>query len=268
MSTVTLLRGLRATVLPATAILLASFAASLNGQTPNAGATTNHQSVDKPNGAAQAPAAGANDAKDGVLPIGRVIYAELTQTIDARKAKPGQPIFARATLGVLSHGKVLIAEGARISGHVTEVKARTKDDPESTLGIVFDQAETIDGRNLPLELTVQAIGVGSLRPRSDVKVEEDHRYSAVPGPMSMGSADPSPRADRDEELPAAETKPALDLGSKGIVGVKELTLAGGKDPANESLVKSIKKDVKLDNRWQLVLRVVGPRTISNKIEKK
>jgi hypothetical protein len=257
MSTVTLFRSLRATVLAAVAIVLASFPSSLNAQAPQT-ATANPKSMAGSNGAGQAPAAGTSGARDVALPVGRVIYAELMQTIDVRKVKVGEPIYARVTLGVLSHGQVLIAEGARITGNVTETKARSKNDL-SVLGIVFDRAETIDGKELPLELTVQAIGVGALRPRSDIKLQEGTPYSMVPGPTSIEAAGSETGGDRNDHLPLAETKPALDLGSKGMVGLKELELSAGKDPAQGSLVTSRQKNVKLDNHWQLVLRVVGPK---------
>jgi hypothetical protein len=257
MSMVIPLRRLRATVLAAVAIVLASSLSSLNAQAPQAAATATRQSTAVSNAAGQAPAAGTTGAKDVALPVGRVIYAELMQTIDVRKVKAGEPIYARVTLGVLSHGKVLVPEGARIEGHVTEAKERSKNDPESVLGIVFDRAETVDGKELPLELTVQAMGVGALRPRSDIKLQEGTSYSMAPGATSIEDAEAEPGGDRDEHLPQAETKPALDLGSKGMVGLKQLDLSAGKDPTQGSLVTSREKNVKLDNGWQLVLRVVG-----------
>lgn len=202
------------------------------------------------------------DAGVDALPVGRVIYAELTQTIDARKARQGERIAARVTLGVLSHGKVLVAEGGKITGRVTEVKARSDDDPESVLGIVFDRAETVDGKELPLSLTVQAIGIGVLRSPLKVGMGTYSPYSAAGGPISTGN---SPvRGPQEDQLPAAETKPPLDIGSKGMVGLNDLHLTEGADGAGGSLVKSINKNVKLDNGWQLILRVVAPKAIPSK----
>lgn len=192
-----------------------------------------------------------------------MIYAELMQNIDVRRVKPGDSIVARTTLAVLAHGKVLIAEGARITGHVTEAKARSNDDAESVLGIVFDRAETVDGSELPLDTTVQAIGIGELRAASDMKVADEARYSAAPGPFSTENEQPGPR-DRERELPKAETSPALDIGSKGVIGLKAMELIEGKDTTHGSLVTSLVKNVKLDNRWQLVLRVIAPAADSGK----
>lgn len=198
------------------------------------------------------------------MTVGRVIYAELTQTIDVRKVKLGDPIFARTTLAVLSHGKVLIAEGARITGHVTEATTRSKEDSKSVLGIVFDSAETADGKELPLETTVQAIGIGELRATPVMHASDQNTYSTVPGPFSIEQPRSGER-DRDDELPKAETSPALDIGSKGVIGVKAMELTEAKDAAHGSLVTSLEKNVKLDNRWQVVLRVIAPAaTAANK----
>lgn len=223
-------------------------------------------STHDPNDTPRVKSAGSQtsvDASVDALPVGRVIYAQLAQTIDVRKAKQGQPIAARVTLGVLSHGKVLVAEGGRITGRVTEVKVRSDDDPESVLGIVFDRAETVDGKELPLSLTVQAIGIGVLRSSLKVRMGAYGPYSAAPGPISTGNSSPT-RGPEEDQLPAAETKPALDVGSKGMVGLKDLELTEGQGRADGSLVKSINKNVKLDSGWQLVLRVIEPKAAHGK----
>ena len=54
-----------------------------------------------------------------VLAAGTTICVALADSIDARKAKPGDAITARVTLPVLSQGKVIIPNDAKITGHVT-----------------------------------------------------------------------------------------------------------------------------------------------------
>lgn len=204
----------------------------------------------------------APDSKQpGTLAVGRVIYAQLTQTIDVKKVKVGKPVFAKTTLAVLSGGKVLIEDGARITGHVTRVQERSEKNPESVLGIVFDRVELPDGKELPLNFTVQAVGVGSLT--ASPKEFSD----SLPVPMAPGFPDLSAQSSggssrRRSDLPKAVTGPALDLGSKGIVGLKGLELTEGTDETHGSLVKSKTKNVKLDKYWQMVLRVIAPKPAS------
>ena len=199
--------------------------------------------------------------RPGTLAVGRVIYAQLTQTIDVKKVKVGAPVFAKTTLAVLSGGKVLIENGARITGHVTRVQERSEKNPESELGIVFDRVELPDGKELPLNLTVQAVGVGSLT-ASPKEFSDSLPFPMAPGFPDLSTQSSGAPSRRHSDLPKAETGPALDLGSKGMVGLKGLELTEGTDDTHGSLVKSKTKNVKLDNYWQMVLRVIAPKPAS------
>lgn len=238
--------------LAATALGIFAFTNAARGQAPSASATQ----TDAPQSATSSVAAGEG------LSVGRVIYAELTQTIDARKAKIGEPIAAKVTLAVLSRGEVLIADGAKISGHVTEAKRRSKKNPESVLGIVFDRAELKEGGELPLVVTVQAVGIGGFstgRAPDATRIDTNGQYSgatALPG--APGHPTGSAMTPAAAELPEAARQPALDLGSKGVIGLSDLNLKEGIDQRG-SLVTSITKDVKLDHGDELVLRVIAPR---------
>jgi biotin carboxyl carrier protein len=198
------------------------------------------------------------------LAVGRVIYAELARTIEASKAKVGKPIEAKVTLAVLSHGKVLIANGAEISGHVTEVKRRSDKNPESVLGIVFNRAKLKNGGELPLALTVQAVGIGGFasgRMAGGLGAQTDGEYSAtaaLPAPPAVrGYGTPSGVSGASPDLPEAAREPALDVGSKGVVGLSDLKLEEGDGPQQGSLIISTTKDVKLDSGDELVLRVIA-----------
>ena len=65
---------------------------------------------------------------------------------------------ARTTEATKSEGKVVIPKGSKLVGHVTEAKARTKAESESTVGIVFDKAILKNGQEVPLNVTLQAVG--------------------------------------------------------------------------------------------------------------
>jgi hypothetical protein len=47
----------------------------------------------------------------------------LSKSVDARHCKPGDELTARVTQDVKSDGKVVIAKGSKLVGHVTEAKA-------------------------------------------------------------------------------------------------------------------------------------------------
>jgi hypothetical protein len=198
-----------------------------------------------------------------VLAVGTTICVALANSIDARKAKPGDAITARVTLPVLSHGKVIIPNSAKITGHVTLVQTRSHNNNESRIGIVFDRAVLKDGSELPLSLTVQAIGRTS---QSAAEIAGQDPYNpnvaTAPAPRKPGfpgrpqSADP-PQPGRPDADSQNAQHPILDTGSHGAIGLPDVTLTDSSDAASGSLVMSSKKNVKLDNGTEMILRVIG-----------
>lgn len=245
--------------LPISGCLLACvfFAAAAYGQTAPA------QNTASPN---QVHAANAGNP----LPDGTTICVVLDNTIDAKKAKVGDAILAKTTMAVLAHGKVLIATGAKIKGHITEAKPRSKEDTKSEVGIVFDRFVAKDGGELPLPLTVQAIGYGGLSSLvdSDFGPGAHAPYSTAASAASDAAAGtsrrsgfPPPRPESSDgpnvESPGhSDRTPALDAGSKGAVGLSGLTLTEGHDVKHGSVITGTKKNVKLERGSQLILRVI------------
>src|SRR5438270_169979 len=67
------------------------------------------------------------------LENGSILYAELTKTVDAKKAKAGDPVSAVLVTDVLAHGKIVVRHDAKLLGHVTEAQIHSKETPESRL---------------------------------------------------------------------------------------------------------------------------------------
>jgi hypothetical protein len=88
---------------------------------------------------------------------GTKIEATLASSLDAKKNKPGDQVEARTTQDVKQDGKVVLKKGTRLVGHVTEAQARSKEQAQSQLGIVFEHALVNNGQEIPLHLTVQAL---------------------------------------------------------------------------------------------------------------
>lgn len=91
------------------------------------------------------------------LESGSTFEAALTKPLDCKKNKKGDAVEARNKSDVKSNGEVVIPKGSKLFGHVTEAKARGKGESESQLGIVFDKAVTKDGREIPLNVAIQAV---------------------------------------------------------------------------------------------------------------
>lgn len=194
------------------------------------------------------------------FPAGTLIATELSKSLDARKARVGDRVEARTSMAVLSHGKVLIPNGAKIIGHVTEAKGRAKDAPNSSLGISFDRVLMKDGRDIPLRTTVQAIGrpLRSLLPGGYPTVDsQDVSPADMPsGPVGVTSrsANPYPPGTTpgsDNAAAHISTVAPLGPNSQGAVGMRWLSLSSSPEG---SVVSSTTENVHLDSGMQLLLR--------------
>ncbi len=119
---------------------------------------------------AQDSTSSAASAKDGsansALAQGTTIDATLVRPIDAKKAKSGDEVVAKTNHDVKSGGRVVIAKGSKLFGHVTEASAKTKGSSESKLGIVFDKAVS-KGQDVPLHASIQSISAAQAVASSD-----------------------------------------------------------------------------------------------------
>lgn len=246
-------------------VAIAFTAISALSQTPPQPSTT----------ASQTPAASSTsqgNGNDTLLPPGTAIPAELSKSVDAKKVKTGDKIEARVTMDLLSHGQIVVPRDSRVTGHVTEAKPRSKESPQSTVGVAFDRISLKNGRELSLRTTVQAIGP-SLK-----QVPFPENGNEVPGqaPPNMhagntptwrgtpggsgGSARPdgSPYpAGNPQDVPAG-TAPsersaagALDPQSQGVIGMKGLSLSTSDQG---SVISSNTSNIHLDGGTQLILR--------------
>lgn len=225
----------------------------------------------------QAPAVAAERGVQGPtqFPANSVVFAELSKSLDARKAKTGDPVEAKTTMDVLSQGKIVIPRNIRIIGHVIGAKAHSKESPDSYIEIMFDRAIAKDGRELPLTASVQAIGAavssistsegattGERSPDSvnlpNGRLQRDP-HSAL-APEAPGAMIPNSEGGGDPELPGAVSSSenharhshSLGPSSHGVIGMKGLEL---KNSGQSSVVSCRNKNVHLDSGTQLMLNV-------------
>ncbi|HEY2914956.1 MAG TPA: hypothetical protein VGK21_16440 [Candidatus Angelobacter sp.] len=187
------------------------------------------------------------------LQTGSILYAELTKTIDAKKAKVGDPVSAVLTADVLAHGKVVVRHDAKLLGHVTEVQIYTKEAPESRLGIVFDKA-VAKGREMPFQSVLLEIRPGE-RPVVDVPN----------APPSMGNSPQGPYASQQGSNIPHRVDPSLndplrprDRGAMPTApsDIDGLSLSPAEEGGSHTIV-STKRTVKLESGIKIELLVTG-----------
>jgi hypothetical protein len=133
--------------------------------------------------------ASVNRGKDFVaLANGTTIDAAMTNSIDAKKNKPGDRVEARTTQDVKQDGKVVLKRGTTLVGHVTEAKAHTKEQGESQLGIVFDHAVLKGGQEVPFNASIQALAAAQSSTTSAIGSDEALGSSAGAVGGASGSA--------------------------------------------------------------------------------
>jgi hypothetical protein len=221
------------------------------------------------------------------LSDGTDVVVELGKTVDAKKAKVGDKVKATVIQDVVSHGRLVIRTGSKLLGHITEVKPRSKTDPESRLAIIFDKAVLKGGGEITFNAAIRALAPPSRASRVD---QPDlmlppgmgmSRPSGNAGPQPMGSpTSPSrgasstaqvTRASNNAGIQTATSLPLpmggassagyesggmLGARSRGVFGLRGLKLLTS--GSQGSVVTCTNRNVKLESGTQIVVQVNGP----------
>jgi hypothetical protein len=183
------------------------------------------------------PSASANPDNQikGAIPV------KLEKSIDSKKLKEGDTVVFQTVSSVHSRSGLMIPSGSKVIGHVTQAKARSKGDSESTLAISFDKIEYGKGEDLPMKGTLQAVGP-NLGGNSLGTGAEQPALSTKGG----NGSSPPPTSSMQISGPTTGTR-ILSASSQGVVGVK------GLDMDSSGVLTSPGKEVKLDNGDQILI---------------
>jgi hypothetical protein len=252
-----------------TVFALALLGGSLTAQSPqpNSASTPQAQPTGQPAAPTTSAPANANTAPAGAPPRlapGSVLPVLLTRSIDAKKAKTGDEVVAKVTQDLRSNaGAVIMPKDTKIVGHITEVQARSKEQKESQLAIVFDHAVLPSGE-MQMPMSIQAI-IGPRNPSTSASSAgpdaggSSPSLGGRPGPMGGGTPTASaPRAPADtasDTHAQSQGQPPITGNTQGVVGIADLKLSAAADAKQGSVVSSEKNNVKLDDGTLLLLRV-------------
>lgn len=231
----------------------------------------------QPPQATQAPAstsATGNAAQPAGAPRiapGSVIAVQLTKTIDAKKVKPGDQIVAKVTMDLKTNsGEVIVPKDTKVMGHVTEAKARSKEQKESQVAITFDRVVLKDGEvNLPM--SIQAV-IAPPSNNTNSGGGEDQGAPAAGGSTAStsmgggrtgGAAQTQPSTNSPNATPApgaaasqeASARPPITGNTQGVVGISNLKLEPATNAAQGSILSSDKNNVKVESGTMLLLKV-------------
>jgi hypothetical protein len=261
---VALLIGIVSGILTAGAAVAQSTAPSTPAPSPQA-SSPQRSGVPAQSGNAAAPgSAGIR------LAAGSVIPASLNKTVDAKKAKTGDPVTANVTADLKDNGgAIILAKGTKLTGRVTTVQARTKEEKESQLGLAFDHAVMRDGSEMQLPMSIQAV----IGPENNGPQDQNNGgapaqppagggSSPTPGRgMGPASSGAQPSAGGMNQTPDAGSsgssspRPAITAQTEGVIGISNLKLNSMPPGAQGSLFSSEKNNVKLESGTMMLLRV-------------
>jgi len=185
--------------------------------------------------------------------FGATLNAVLSDTVDARRSKPGDPVKARVSEDVKVGEIVVIPRGAQLVGRVIEAQPAAKDGEQARLGVVFDRADLKDGRQISLHATFYALAApeGAASDQGSSLGGGFGGASAATGNMvsasSRRSSDDVSTLDdggtRHEELkpsPGAIGGPksngTLFASSRGVFGLEDISLENSTVPNGGSSV--------------------------------
>ncbi len=248
----------------------------------------NDQQAKKDSRGSDPAAANASSA----LASGTTLNAVLSKPVDAKKAKPGDQVFAKTTGDAKSDGSVLIPKGSKLIGHVTQAQAKSKDQANSSLGVVFDHAVLKDGREVPVHAVIQALAAGQASAAASMAGDDmsgamgGYGSGSAAGGMGRGgmlggvgstlgsaaggagnlgntagavvntSANAAGHAAGNVGGNAVGASGQLASNATGVIGMSGMALSSDASTAAQgSVITSTSRNVRLDSGTQMLLRV-------------
>jgi hypothetical protein len=259
--------ALMAALASGTALAQSTSTSATDPSTPPAQSESQPQAAPQPAAATPATAATPRIAPGSVIPV------QLTKTIDAKKAKAGDEVVAKVTMDLKTNsGEVVVPKDTKVTGHVTEAQARSKDQKESQVGIAFDHAALKNG-DVSMPMSIQAViapptnsensaGGGEGAPAGGGSTATSPAGAGRTGAMGgAGQAQPSTPAPNAVPTTGTDTqqqagaRPPINGNTQGVVGISNLKLEAGQNTAQGSVLTSDKNNVKVESGTMLLLKV-------------
>jgi hypothetical protein len=193
-------------------------------------------------------AAGDDSAIRGTFPT------VLVKSIDSKKLKDGDTVVCQTTAILHARSGMVVPNGSKVIGHVTQAKARSKGDSDSSLAFAFDKIQMPNGTDIPFKGTLQAVAPslgGNSGPDTGAAgagtLPSGHGadMSTMPPPTSGSVAGPNSGI---HPLDGGGSHPLLTAQSTGVLGIKNLQMD------KDSVLTSSQKEVKLDSGTQMLIR--------------
>ncbi len=131
------------------------------------------------------------------------LSAELQGKLDTKNAKVGDNVVLRSTAALKGADGNSIPRGAKLIGHITEVKAHDGTNADAQVAILFDRAEWKGGKSATIHALIQ-----SLQPVEDRPIGDAPTGGPVGGGGGRGGMGPGGAPRSSPINPTMTTDPA------------------------------------------------------------
>jgi hypothetical protein len=218
----------------------------------------------------------AQDTRPGSTQRLQLLQVELTNTIQARKAKVGDVVRARTVTVLILSGQNVIPVGTRIAGHVSRLDYSSSQTGLTKLAVSFDQFDLKHGHTLPTKFVIQAAvfspSAGPQPAPDGNKVVEPAWLATQKEPRSANTVNTSVRPpqqpDSQEQVSDADKAGgpgdlrALPAGT--LIGMPGVTLHVDEESGGATF-ESTNRKLELQSGLQFTVRV-EPQSVPSKEE--
>jgi hypothetical protein len=251
---------------------LAGFLSAQDAQAPASASPAQPAPAQQGSGSGQSTVTSNGPGQGSVrIAPGSVIPVQLTKTVDAKKAKPGEEVQGKVTGDLKSSsGEVIVPKDTKVMGKITEAQPRTKEQKESQLAIAFDHAVLTNGSQVALPMSIQAIIAPSYLNPNNPGANNDNasqpqqqgggampatsRSGNMGGPPTQPSTASSAPGPDNSQAPA-NSHPPITGKTEGVLGMQNVSLSATTDASHGSVITSDKSNVKLESGTLMLLRV-------------
>jgi hypothetical protein len=191
-------------------------------------------------GFSQSPTSTPAPAAHGAFPV------KVTKALDSSKLKEGDSVEVETSGSFKLADGTLVSKGSKLTGRVVAAKARSKGDTDSQLNIAFDKLNIVNGKQLSVKGTVQAV----FPPVEEQEPQMAGKATGAGGggygsSATVGTVTNSKVGSNTEAV--SKPEPAYDPKSVGVQGVRDLDL-------NDGVLTSKGKNVKLGGGVRMIVR--------------
>jgi hypothetical protein len=113
----------------------------------------------------------------------RQVTGQLENKLDTKTAKAGDEVVLKTSEKIKTADGMVIPKGSRLIGHVTEVRAHSKEQAESRLGLEFDRLEMRGGQTMAIHSMIESISPSASAVAGATMADEE----AFDAPMGGGA---------------------------------------------------------------------------------